>query len=58
MKNILILTLLAASTILVSCKKDSAKKTIPVEIRNGGIVVYEKDGHGLVVTPDDIGWLD
>ena len=57
-KNIIIVTLFAASMIMVSCKKEKAQKTIPVEIRNGGIVVYEKDGHGLVITPEDIGWLD
>jgi len=53
-KNIIILTLFAASMMVVSCRKDKVQKTTPVEIRNGGIVVYEKDGHGLVVTPDDL----
>jgi hypothetical protein len=53
-KNIIILTLFTASMMVVSCRKDKVQKTTPVEIRNGGIVVYEKDGHGLVVTPDDL----
>ena len=57
MKNLLIYTAVILSVILLSCGKEDIKPTSP-EIKSGGLIVYEIDGHGLVVTAKEIGFMN
>ena len=49
MKKLLLLTLAIATL-----TSEGYSQTTP-QIEKGGIVVYEKDGHGLVAAPKDLG---
>ena len=51
MKKLLMLTLAIVTLINMGYSQNSP-------IKRGGVIVYEKDGHGLVAAPTDLGGMD
>ena len=59
MKKLLLLTLAIATLISEGYSQIELGSTaVRLPIKNGGFVVYETDGHGLVAAPEDLGSMD
>ena len=59
MKKLLLLTLAIVTLISEGYSQIELGSTaVRLPIKNGGFVVYETDGHGLVAAPEDLGSMD